>query len=140
VPGWKQYTRVAGGFIATDDQSPPKLGPAAAFVTHIVESIGSLVKQYAGAASKMKVAGADTIHSVECYVIETKSQKPLKRLWIDRARHVLVQEETTTKGGGLLRTSFSDMSVNQPLPDSLFVFAPEDGAVLVDAMTPPGQP
>jgi len=40
-----------------------------------------MVKQYAGTADKMKLAGDDTIQSVECYVIESKSKKPpLKRL------------------------------------------------------------
>jgi outer membrane lipoprotein-sorting protein len=90
----------------------------------------------------MRLAGDETLHigpeAVECYVIESKSRKPPStRLWIDKARYVLVQEETSAKGSALLRTSFSDVAVNQPLPDSLFVFTPADDAVLMQKMEPP---
>jgi outer membrane lipoprotein-sorting protein len=145
VPVWKQYTREAGGFIRTDPNdsgSPVKLGSAAGFVSHMVESIEALLRQQAGAAGKMRLAGDETLHigpeAVECYVIESKSRKPPStRLWIDKARYVLVQEETSAKGSALLRTSFSDVAVNQPLPDSLFVFTPADDAVLMQKMEPP---
>ncbi len=145
VPGWKQYTREAGGFIRSDPNdtgSPVKLSSASGFVSHMVESIEALLRQYAGAADKMKLAGDETVQagseSVECYLIESKSRKPpWKRLWIDKARYQLVQEESSSKGGAVLRTSFSDVAVNQPLPDSLFVFTPADDAVLMKKMEPP---
>ena len=145
VPGWKQYTREAGGFIGADPNdsgSPVKLGSAADFVSHMVVSIEALLRQYASAAGKMKLASDETLQigpdAVECYVIESKSRKPAsKRLWIDKARYMLVQEETGSKGNAVLRTSFSDVAVNQPLPDALFVFTPADDAVLMQKMEPP---
>ncbi len=140
VPGWKQYTREAGGFVpdSSDANAPAKIGAAAGFVGRTVQSMEALVKQYAGTADKMKLTGEDRIHNMDCYVVESKPKKgPSKRLWIDKASHVLIQDESITKDGAVLRTSFSDITVNQPLPDSLFVFRPADGDALVELMIPP---
>jgi hypothetical protein len=140
VPGWKQYTRQPGGFVpvSSNADAPAKIGAAADFVGRTVQSMGALVKQYAATADKMKLVSDDRIHNMECYVVESKAKKgPTKRLWIDKASYVLAQEESITKDGAVLRTSFSEISVNQPLPDSLFVFTPADGDALVDLMIPP---
>src|SRR5260370_1082486 len=65
VPDWKQYTREAGGLIHSDPndiESPTKLGPAAGFVSHMVEAIEGLLRQDAGAADRMKLVSDTTSH------------------------------------------------------------------------------
>lgn len=91
----------------------------------------------------------------DCYVIETTFQRPMNAqmgvspttFWIDKTRHVVLRESTTVKlasspTGGPMEmnqvTTFEVARVNQPLPDSMFIFQPPADAKEVDEITMPG--
>lgn len=88
--------------------------------------------------------------SIDCYVVEADNAFPEfverantspKTFWIDKTRYVVLRESYTMKMregpvGGPMETkhttSFKLVKINEPIPDSLFVFAPPEDAKQVD--------
>jgi outer membrane lipoprotein-sorting protein len=92
---------------------------------------------------------------VDCDVIEAEySSRPgdpsgresPKTFWVDRDRSVILKTSFLAKipsstGGPLEMTesiTVTSIRLNQPVPGSLFVFAPPEGAREVDELMPPG--
>jgi outer membrane lipoprotein-sorting protein len=79
--------------------------------------------------------------NIDCYVIEGDDTQPQfdlspKTFWIDKARYLVVREMYTLslRGQGVTKhtTVFKVATVNELLPDSMFLFTPPEGATLVD--------
>jgi outer membrane lipoprotein-sorting protein len=100
---------------------------------------------------KLSVDGQE----VDCDVIEAEySSKPgdpsgregPKTFWVDRDRSVILKTSFLAKivspaGGAQEMTesiTVTSIRLNQPVPESLFAFAPPEGAREVDELIPPG--
>jgi len=72
--------------------------------------------------------------AVTCWVLALKDYpwpKASSTLWVDQKRYVVLREEDSSPNGpgkDVSTTDFTLASVNEPLPDSLFVFSRPAGA------------
>lgn len=87
--------------------------------------------------------------SVDCYVLEVqyppRSHDPsdlalaapqTTTYWVDKARNIVIEEKSGSESKSTKNTrtiKFDLASVNEPLPDTLFAFAPPKGAKLAQA-------
>ena len=92
---------------------------------------------------------------VNCYVVEVEYQPTVgypnvpssrRTLWVDKARYLVLRSITTTKYQVPYShpyevkntTTFTTAKVDEPLPDTLFVFVPPEGAKEVEEWSFPG--
>jgi outer membrane lipoprotein-sorting protein len=84
-------------------------------------------------------------NDIDCYVVEaefspiepnSESKPSTKSFWIDKTRNIVLKEISRSKmktelGGPIERiqtTIFRTANINETLPDTLFIFAPPEGA------------
>jgi outer membrane lipoprotein-sorting protein len=103
-------------------------------------------------SDKLPVDGKE----IDCDVIEAvyepvagdkTGQEGPKTLWVDKHRRIilkassLIRMQPSPRAGALEMTqsiTVTSIRIDDPLPDSLFVFVPPDGAREVAELTPPG--
>jgi outer membrane lipoprotein-sorting protein len=71
---------------------------------------------------------------VECYVLETQERPSAAKAswWIDAARFRIRRMESVERQ--TIRMTFHTVSLNEPLPDGVFSFAPPTDARQVDEL------
>ena len=157
MPRLKQYMR------KNTASSGPGSGGSTISVGGLTTAIGGQVTRYEAIAQEAKAGRIVRDEKVEvggqkldCTVVEVQyeSRKPSpdveespKTYWIDKARHIVVRETHTVRmkdsffGGPtetIQTTTYSVARVNEPLPDSTFVFTPPEGAREVSELNMPG--
>jgi thiol-disulfide isomerase/thioredoxin len=153
LPSLGQYRRKSAEAVADSGGMPdPPQGSPFARYFNLVESLQSA-----------RVAGTETIDIAgtphDCWVVQCdlgtpqalagdSSAQATATFWIDRARLLVLHDSTavTTQNAatgarvGMDQvTTFRVGQVNEPLPDSLFVFAVPEGARQVESFQMPGQ-
>ncbi|HKG21132.1 MAG TPA: redoxin domain-containing protein [Blastocatellia bacterium] len=95
---------------------------------------------------------------VDCTVVEVETEpvngpgkgeqiSAVKTVWIEKERSLIIRQQTLIRMKGLEETGGMELktvsvlrkaSINEPVPESSFTFAPPSGAKLVDDIVPPG--
>jgi outer membrane lipoprotein-sorting protein len=95
-----------------------------------------------GPAVQASVVGDETLTiggtAFDCVAISIEGRpfpKSTAKLWIDKARSVVLREDSRTPAGNVtesISTVYSTVRLNESLPVELFKFVPPPGAKLVD--------
>lgn len=157
MPRQKQYTRKN-----TAAMSPAATGNTISMGA-ITTAVGAQISRYEGIADQVKEARTLRDESIEvgnekvvCAVVEVRYeprnpspdvQESPKTYWIDKVRHIVLRETSTAQRKNspfsgpmqtVQTTTYSAAKVNEPLPDSIFVFTPPEGAQEVLEISLPG--
>jgi outer membrane lipoprotein-sorting protein len=116
------------------------------------------VGRYEHIAERVKAArilGQEAVEvqgkSIDCTVVQVEYDplgigQPLRTFWIDKARHIVLRESLKIESSPINPIDvkqtfiFTIAKVNEPIPDSLFVFIPPEGAKEVKELSFPSFP
>ena len=161
LPRLKQYTRSKGTPTTVTTKGIDSRDLATDKITYYrtwAVALGILLPDYENiteTVNKPRLLREEAIEvdgmTVDCYVIEADSAFPQfvtspKTFWIDKARYLVVRETYSTNMRGSTSseikqtTVFKVASVNEPVPDTMFVFSPPVDAKQVDDFTHKGNP
>ena len=94
----------------------------------------TIFRRYA-ASRKAVLTGVEAVNGAECEVINLISENPeevLVTVWIDRKIDFPVKSMETAPTGNTSTHILSDIELNKPVDDSLFVFQPPEGTSIID--------
>jgi TonB family protein len=160
APGPNEYTKTEEGPVRLVTGGPVKNSAAMAHLANAT----NLPAGYSRVADRLgvaKIIGEEELEiggrRSDCFVIEAhyfaastgnQSNTMTRKLWIDKSRNIVLREIQNTEAkmpwGRTLNSKmtyiFTVASVGEPIPETLFTFAPPDGAKEVAELTPPPQP
>jgi len=138
VPEIQQYTK-KGVTLPLLDTEPPAITPET-FVLQADAVFLSRYAQLAKALDRARLLRQEKLNGVDCYVIELQAPRPGYRdnytWWVDTKRSLVLREDTAPESPRRPRSSviYSLASVDEPLAEELFHFAPPAGAKLVNQL------
>jgi outer membrane lipoprotein-sorting protein len=102
------------------------------------------VLREAARGGQVRLTGREHIEHQPCVVLEVKGERARDQskatYWVSESHGAVLRSKTVRMDGGEVEVTTSEFKVAEPIEDDKFVYAPPEGAVVIDTDAIGGQP